>query len=102
MWATVVIASLATYCLKIFGYFLPESLVTQKTAKNVIAVLPIGLLAGLIAIQLFTTQSVYAIDGRIAGTFLAVVLLVFRAPFILVISVSALVTALGRSFGLWG
>lgn len=101
MWTTVLLASLATYSLKIFGYFLPESLVTQKTAKKVIAVLPIGLLSGLIAIQLFTTQSDYVIDGRLVGALSAIALLVFRAPFIVVISVSALVTAVGRLLELW-
>lgn len=101
MWATVLFASLATYSLKIFGYFLPESLVTHKTAKRIIAVLPIGLLAGLIAIQLFTTKAAYVLDGRIVGALTAVVLLTFRTPFILVISASALITAVGRFTGLW-
>lgn len=102
MWTTVLIASLATYSLKIFGYVLPESLVGHITAKRVIAVLPIGLLAGLIAIQLFTTKTAYTFDGRIVGALTAIFLLVFRAPFIVVISVSALITAVGRSLGLWG
>lgn len=101
MWTTVLLASLATYSLKIFGYFLPESLLAQKTAKKVIAVLPIGLLAGLIAIQLFTTKTAYTFDGRIAGALSAIALLLLRAPFIIVISVSAVITAVGRLMWLW-
>lgn len=101
MWATVLVASLATYLLKVLGYFLPESLVSNNTSKKIIAVLPIGLLSGLIAIQLFTTKTMYAFDGRLAGALSAIALLFFRSPFIVVISISALITALGRHFGLW-
>lgn len=101
MWATVLIASLSTFALKVLGYFLPDSLVTNETSKKIIAVLPIGLLSGLIAIQLFTTKTSFAFDGRIVGAISAVVLLLFRAPFIIVISLSALITAVGRYFDIW-
>lgn len=101
MWTTVLIASLSTYLLKILGYFLPDALLTNHVSKKIIAVLPIGLLSGLIAIQLFTTKNTYAFDGRITGAITAVVLLLFRTPFIVVISVSALVTAVGRYFEIW-
>lgn len=101
MWATVLIASLSTFALKVLGYFLPDSLVTNQTSKKIIAVLPIGLLSGLIAIQLFTTKTSFAFDGRIVGAISAVVLLLFRAPFIIVISLSALITAVGRYFDIW-
>ena len=101
MWATVLIASLSTFALKVLGYFLPDSLVTNQTSKKIIAVLPIGLLSGLIAIQLFTTKTSFAFYGRIVGAITAVVLLLFRAPFIIVISLSALITAVGRYFDIW-
>lgn len=101
MWITVLIASLSTFALKVLGYFLPESLVTNQTSKRIIAVLPIGLLSGLIAVQLFTTKTTFAFDGRIVGAISAIALLLFRAPFIIVISLSALITALGRYFGFW-
>jgi branched-subunit amino acid transport protein AzlD len=101
MWATVLIASLSTFALKVFGYFLPDSLVTNQTSKKIIAVLPIGLLSGLIAIQLFTTKTSFTYDGRIVGAISAVALLLFRAPFIIVISLSALITAVGRYFDVW-
>lgn len=101
MWATVLIASLSTFALKVLGYFLPETLVTNQTSKQIIAVLPIGLLSGLIAIQLFTTKTSFAFDGRIVGAISAVALLLYRAPFIIVISLSALITAVGRYFDFW-
>ena len=101
MWQTVVIASIATFSLKILGYFLPETLLNQEIARRVIAVLPIGLLSGLIAIQLVTTKTAYVLDGRIAGALAAVTLLLLRAPFIIVITFSALITALGRYYHVW-
>lgn len=101
MWATILIASLSTFMLKILGYFLPESLLSHQVAKKVIAVLPIGLLSGLIALQLFTAKDAFILDGRIVGALSALGLLMMRAPFILVITISALITAVGRARGYW-
>lgn len=101
MWPTILLASLSTLSLKLMGYFLPNSLLGNTTAKRIIALLPIGLLSGLIAIQMVTSTSGYVLDGRIVGAVVALALLMIRSPFIVVISAAALVTAMGRAMGYW-
>lgn len=99
MIATVVIASLLVYSWKIAGYFVPDSLLTPRVRRYAERV-TITLLAALVAIQTLTTESQWAIDARIPAVLVAVVLLMLRAPFIVVVLSAALVAAGLRLLGL--
>jgi len=58
--------------------------------------IPVALLAALVAVQVFATGPTLTLDARAAALGLAVVLLVLRAPFLVVVFGSALFAALLR------
>lgn len=99
MWPSVLIASGAAYLTKLAGHLLPESLLERPLVRRTAAILPIALLAALLAIQTFWTPQGFAIDARVAGVAAAVVALMLRAPFLVVVLVAAVTAALLRALG---
>lgn len=66
--------------------------------QRIAALLPVALLAGLVAVGTLADGSTLTLDARVVGP--AVAALLFRAPFLVVVVVAAVVTALTRlSFG---
>ena len=98
IWVGVLASSLGCYLTKLLGYLLP----TQESARftKISGLLPVALLAALVAVQTFATGSALMIDARLAGLGLAVIALLLRAPFLIVVLVAAVGAALLRSAGL--
>jgi hypothetical protein len=64
--------------------------------------LPVALLSALVAVQTFTAPGGgLTLDARAAGMAVAVIALVFRAPFLLVVILAAATAATLRAIG-WG
>ncbi len=101
LWIPVLVATAGTYAFKLAGYFVPDRFTQHPHFNQVARLLPIGLLTGLIAVQTFADGQAIVLDGRIIGASVAVLLLMRRAPFIVVVFSAALVTAVGRHFGVW-
>jgi branched-subunit amino acid transport protein len=97
IWAAVIAASLGCYLLKLAGMSLPESLLDRPDVQRVAALLPVALLAALVVVGTFEADGELVIDARLAGVGAAIVALLFRAPFLVVIVVAALTTALLRA-----
>jgi hypothetical protein len=58
--------------------------------------IPVALLAALVAVQVFADGTSLTIDARAAGLAAAVVALILRAPFLVVVIVAAATAALVR------
>jgi hypothetical protein len=56
--------------------------------------------AALVAVQTFSVGSALQIDARIAGLAAAIVALILRAPFLVVVLVAAITAAVLRASGL--
>lgn len=97
----VLIASLIAFGLKFAGFLVPKAILEHDIFKRIMPTLPIGMLAGLIAVQVFAVKQSIVLDGRIAGIVVGIIALTLRAPFILVVFVAAAVTAIGRANGIW-
>ena len=67
---------------------------------RITGLLPVALLSALVAVQTFADGQTLVIDARLAGVLAAVVALVLRAPFLVVVLVAAITAALLRSTGL--
>jgi branched-subunit amino acid transport protein len=76
----------------------PERWLEGERVTRVLILLPVALLAALAAVQTFATGDHLVIDARVAGVAAAIVALRFRAPFIVVVAVSAATAALLRLF----
>lgn len=99
IWAAVIIASVGTYAEKVAGYLLPARLLENATLRRWTALLPIALLAALVAVQTFASGQSLVIDARAAGLLAAIVALLARAPFIVVVVVAAITAAVLRAGG---
>jgi branched-subunit amino acid transport protein len=65
-------------------------------AERVADLIPVALLAALVAVQVFARGHALVLDARAAGLAVAVALLVVRAPFLVVVVGAAATAALLR------
>ena len=100
IWTAVVIGSLATYVEKLLGYLVPHQWLEQPTLRRLTGFLPVALLAALVAVQTFSTGMSLVIDARVAGLAAAIIALVLRAPFLVVVLVAAITAAVLRGTGI--
>lgn len=97
MWLTVLAACAIAYLLKLAGWLVPERVLEIPWVARVTPLLPVALLSSLIVTQAFLTgEGRFVLDARAAGVGVAVVALLLRAPFLLVVFLAALTAALVR------
>ena len=99
IWAAVLIGAAGTFSEKLLGYLLPGRLLENTSVRRITGYLPICLLSALVAVQTFSTGTTLEIDARLAGVGAAVVALMLKAPFLVVVLVAAAVAALLRASG---
>lgn len=95
-WAAVITASVGCYLLKLAGMSLPTSTLEHPRVRRVADLMPVALLAALIAVQVVSSGQALTLDARAAGLGFAVVALLLRAPFLVVVFGAALTAALLR------
>ena len=96
MWLAVVLGSVGCYALKLAGLSVPRSVMANARVRRIADLLPVALLATLVAVQTFTTGTHLTLDARAAGLVAALLAVVCRAPFLVVVAVAVGVTALLR------
>lgn len=100
IWPAVIIGSLGAYLLKLSGYVIPERVLDNDRLRRLTALLPVALLAALVAVQTFSTGTELQVDARIAGLAAAIIALALRAPFLVVVLLAAIAAAVLRALGL--
>lgn len=100
LWVAVVAASVATFAIKLVGHLLPRRVLAKPQVARVAALVTVALLSALVAIQAATSAGRVVLDSRLAGLAAAVVALLAKAPFVVVVLAAAVVTALLRWAGL--
>ena len=85
-------ASLACYALKLAGLSLPRRFLANPTVQRTAPLIPIALLAALVATNTFATGRTLVLDARAAALVVALIAVVLRAPFLVVV-VAASATA---------
>lgn len=97
VWWAVLGCAAGCYLLKLAGLSVPEQAMQHPVARRVADLLPVVLLAALVAVQVVGgAAGQYAVDARLVGLGVAVVALVLRAPFLVVVTLAAVATALVR------
>lgn len=99
IWAAVLAGSIGCYVAKLVGYLLPGRMLQREDIRRITGLLPVALLAALVAVQTFADGQSLVIDARLAGVAAAVVALVLRAPFLVVVLVAAITAAALRAAG---
>jgi membrane-associated phospholipid phosphatase len=100
MWAGLLVASLSCYALKLAGLSLPQRWLQDARIQRTVPLIPIALLASLVATQTFSTGRHLVLDVRAAALLVAVLAVVLRAPFLVVVVVAAATAALLRALQL--
>ena len=102
LWVAVVVASVASLLIKLAGYLVPESLLAGERTSRVTTLLPVALLAALVVVQTVVGPGgSLVLDARIVAVGVAVVLLLLRANFLVIVLAAGATAALLRAIG-WG
>jgi branched-subunit amino acid transport protein len=100
IWVAVLVTAAGCYGLKLTGLTVPRSVLNNPRVRRFAELVPVALLAGLVAVQTFGAGQSLAVDpARLAGLGAAVVALLLRAPFLVVIIVAAGTAAALRALG---
>lgn len=95
-WTALLIACAGCYLLKLAGLSVPSRVLDNPLVARIADLIPIALLAALVAVQVFASGQSLTLDARAAGLAFAVVALLLRAPFLVVVFGAALTAALLR------
>jgi len=102
LWVAVVIASVASLLIKLAGSLVPETLLDGERTSRVTTLLPVALLAALVVVQTVVGPGgSIVLDARIVAVGVAVVLLLLRANFLVIVLAAGATAALLRALG-WG
>ena len=94
IWTGILLCAAGCYGLKLAGMSVPATVLRRPLVQRIADLLPVALLAALIAVQVFSGDGrSLTIDARLAGLGAAVVALLLRAPFLVVVIVAALTAA---------
>ncbi|MHB8613832.1 MAG: AzlD domain-containing protein [Candidatus Dormibacteraceae bacterium] len=96
MWAGILVACAGCYALKLAGLSLPASVLQDARVQRTVPLVPIALLAALVATQTFSTGHHLVLDVRAAALVVAIVTVLLRAPFLVVVASAAATAALLR------
>jgi branched-subunit amino acid transport protein len=100
IWLAVLGCGVGCYLLKLAGMSVPERALSHPVVRRTTDLLPVVLLAALVAVQVFVSKGPngpeLTIDARLAGLVAAFIALLLRMPFLVVVFVAALTAALIR------
>ncbi|WP_334120979.1 AzlD domain-containing protein [Glutamicibacter sp.] len=96
----VLAACLSAYAIKLCGYFVPRKVLDSPIMSHVASTLTVALLASLVTMNAFTSGQELVIDARVGALGAAIIALVFKTPYLVVVLVGALAAILLRATGL--
>lgn len=97
-WGWVLLACLAAFATKFAGFLVPPRWLDAPRAQAAANALTVGLLASLTVVNTFAQGQALAFDARVAALLAAAAALALRLPFIAVVVVGAVASALVRLF----
>ena len=97
---TVLLASIVVLGLKLLGYSVPARWFEGERLQQLLQLATISLLAGLTAVQTLADGQALIVDARVPAVGVAALLLMVRAPFIVVVVAAAGTAAVLRRTGL--
>jgi hypothetical protein len=97
IWAAVLAASAGCFALKLAGWSVPARWLHGARLQSAAVLLPVALLAGLVVVQAFAAGTSLVLDARAAALAVAAVLVLVRAPFLVVVLAAAATAAVLRA-----
>jgi branched-subunit amino acid transport protein len=96
MWTAVIVTAIGCYLLKLAGLSVPDRVLDRPLVRRIADLIPVALLGALVAVQAFSNDQSLTVDARLAGVGAGIVALLCKAPFLLVVVVAAVTTAMFR------
>ena len=96
IWVTICVLAVATAVLKLAGPLALGGRPLRPGAMSVVELLASALLAALVVVETFGKGRALTVDARVVGVAFAAVLLMRRAPMVVVVLGAAAATALTR------
>ena len=96
IWVAIVVTAVGCDATKLLGLSVPQRVLEHPLTVRAAALIPPALLGALVAVQVLADGHDLVVDARLAGLAVAVLLLVLRAPFLVVVCGAALAAALLR------
>ena len=93
LWIVVIVTSAAAFALKLVGHLVPQRWLANARLQRINALVPVSLLSALVVAQGLVVRTHIVLDHRLAGLGAALVALIARAPFPVVVIVAALTSA---------
>ncbi|MFI5956502.1 AzlD domain-containing protein [Cryptosporangium sp. NPDC051539] len=97
IWLALGLAAAGCYLFKWVGLSLPSHWLDDPRVLRVAMMLPVALLAALVAVQTFGDGRSLVLDARAAGIGVAAIAVLLRAPFLLVVVLAAATAAIVRA-----
>jgi branched-subunit amino acid transport protein len=98
LWIAVIGTSVIAFSMKFAGHSVPERLLSHPLIKRINLLIPIALLSALVAVQSVTSKSAIVIDHRLAGLAAAILALVLKGSFPIVVLSAAITSACVYNF----
>jgi hypothetical protein len=92
-WIATLGTSLIAFALKYSGHSVPDRWLSHPKIQKINAQIPIALLSALVAVQSFSEKSKLMIDQRLVGLTVAIIALLLKAPFPVVVLSAAFSSA---------
>jgi hypothetical protein len=92
-WIATLGTSLIAFALKYSGHSVPDRWLSHPKVQKINALIPIALLSALVAVQSFSEKSKLMIDQRLVGLSVAIIALLLKAPFPVVVLSAAISSA---------
>jgi branched-subunit amino acid transport protein len=95
-WLAILGGGVGCYLLKLAGVSLPAGVLDHPVVERIADLIPVALLAALVAVHVFADGTRLALDARAGGLAAAAVALLLRAPFLVVVFTAAATAAVLR------
>lgn len=92
-WVSLIGGSVVVFALRYAGHLVPEKYLAHPRVMRINNLIPVALMSALVAIETFTKQGALLLDQRVAGLAVAVVALLLKAPFAVVVLSAAAASA---------
>ena len=93
-WISLIGGSAVVFALRLTGHLVPEKYLANPRVLRINNLIPVALMSALVAVETFTKHGALIIDQRVAGLAVAVIALLLRAPFALVVVSAAAASAI--------
>ena len=92
-WTVLIATSALCFSIKLGGHLVPERWLSGARFQRINALIPVTLLSALVVAEGFVIRTRIVLDHRLAGLAAALIALVLRAPFPVVVLVAAVTSA---------